>query len=51
MDNMAAFHRSVNLVINKKNIDDVGTILRRGMNDNKTFYSVFMDGLRKIGKI
>ncbi|NPU85421.1 MAG: hypothetical protein HPY65_13165 [Syntrophaceae bacterium] len=51
MDNMAAFHHSVNLVINKKNIDDVGPILRRGINDNKNFYAVFTDGLRKIGKI
>ncbi|MGV8078600.1 MAG: hypothetical protein AB2L22_00870 [Syntrophales bacterium] len=51
MDNMAAFHQSVNLVINKKNIDDVGAILRRGINDNKNFYSVFTDGLRKIGRI
>ncbi len=51
MDNMAAFHRSVNLVINRKNIDDAGGIIRRGINDSKNFYSVFMDGLRKIGKI
>lgn len=51
MDNMAAFHLSVNLIINKKNIDDVGPILRRGINDNKHFYSAFMDGMRKIGKL
>jgi DNA-binding NtrC family response regulator len=51
MDNMAAFNRSVNLVINTKNMEEVGAIIRRGMNDNKNFYSVFMEGLRKIGKL
>jgi DNA-binding NtrC family response regulator len=51
MDNMAAFNKSVNLVINPKNIQDIGTILKRGINDNTAFYRVFYEGLRKTGKI
>jgi len=50
MDNMAAFNNSVNLVINMKNIDDAGTILKRGTSDNAAFYRVFKDTLRKMGK-
>jgi len=50
MDNMAAFNKSVNLVINTKNIDDVGTILKRGISDNNAFYRVYKETLKKMGK-
>ncbi len=51
MDNMAAFNKSVNVVINQKNIDDVGTILKGAVADNASFYRVMQDTLRKMGKI
>lgn len=51
MDNMAAFHKSVNIVINLKNIDDVEAILRRAVSENTAFYRVFKDTLKKLGKI
>jgi CheY-like chemotaxis protein len=50
MDNMAAFNKSVNLLINTKNIDDVGTILKRGVSENAAFYRVFKETLKKMGK-
>ena len=51
MDNMAAFNKSVNVVINLKNIDDAGTILREAVADNAAFYHVMKDILKKMGRI
>jgi len=51
MDNMAAFNRSVNIVINRKSIDNVGEIIRQGVADNKAFYHVFQETLQKTGKV
>ena len=51
MDNMAAFNKSVNIVINLKNIDDVEAILRGAVSENTAFYRVFKDVLKKLGKI
>lgn len=50
MDNMAAFNNSVNLVINTKNIDDAGQIIKRGIADNAAFYHVFKETLKKKGR-
>jgi len=50
-DNMAAFNKSVNLIINTSNIDDVGTIIKRGVADNDAFYHIFKETLRKKGRI
>jgi CheY-like chemotaxis protein len=50
MDNMAAFNKSVNLMIHTKNIDDVATILKRGVSENAAFYRVFKETLVKMGK-
>ncbi len=51
MDNMAAFNQSVNIVINLKNIDEAGKIIKQGVADNKAFYHVFQETLQKMGKI
>jgi len=51
MDNMAAFNKSVNLIINLKNINQIEKILRRGVADNKTFYRVFKESLLKTGRV
>ena len=50
VDNMAAFNKSVNLVINTKNIDDVATIIKRGVSENNAFYRVFKESMQKLGK-
>ena len=50
MDNMAAFNKSVNVVINPKNIDDAGTILSGAIADNAAFYHVMKDVLKNMGR-
>jgi predicted Zn finger-like uncharacterized protein len=48
MDHMMAFNRSVNMVVNIKNIDEFGKVLSTGMTDNDMFYRVYRDTVRKI---
>lgn len=51
MDNMAAFNRSVNLIINLKNVDDFATVFKKGLADHTAFYQVFKETLKKTGKL
>lgn len=51
MDDMAAFNKSVNLTINTKNTDDIGTVIKRGVADNAAFYYVFKETLKKKRQI
>jgi CheY-like chemotaxis protein len=51
MDNMVAFNKSVNMIINKKNIDDFAAIIQRGLADNKAFYGIFKEALKKLGRV
>ena len=51
MDRMAAFNRSVNIVINIESIDNVATIIKRGVADNRAFYHIFQETLQKMGKV
>lgn len=50
MDNMMAFHASVNLIVNIKNIEDIGKILSRGITDTELFYRVFKETLKETGR-
>jgi len=50
MDNMGAFNKSVNIIISPKNLDDAGTILKRGISDNEAFYRIFKEAMTKTGK-
>ena len=50
MDNMMSLNKSVNMIINVKNIDDIGKILSRGITDNEYFYRIFKETLRETGK-
>lgn len=45
MDNMTAFQKSVNMVVNVDNIADIDKILRRGMADAGIFYQAYKDCL------
>lgn len=45
MDQMMAFQKSVNMVVNVDNIADFDKILRRGMADYGLFYQVYKDSL------
>jgi predicted Zn finger-like uncharacterized protein len=51
MDNMAAFNRSVNMIVNMKNIEEIEKILRRGIGDYEAFYRVYKRALLKAGRI
>jgi predicted Zn finger-like uncharacterized protein len=51
MDNMVALNKSVNLIINIKNIEDIGKILSRGITDNEYFYRIFKQTLKEVGRI
>ncbi|MBU4287344.1 MAG: zinc-ribbon domain-containing protein [Proteobacteria bacterium] len=51
MDNMAAFHESVNMVVNLKNINEIEKILKSGIADNAVFYRVLKEALTKIGRV
>ena len=46
-----AFNKSVNLMINKKNIDDFSINDPQGLADNKAFYGIFKETLKKLGRI
>jgi predicted Zn finger-like uncharacterized protein len=50
MDNMMALNKSANLIINIKNIEDIGKILSRGITDNEYFYRVFKTTLKEVGR-
>jgi predicted Zn finger-like uncharacterized protein len=50
MDNMMALNKSANLIINIKNIEDIGKILSRGITDNEYFYRVFKGALKEAGR-
>lgn len=51
MDNMMALNKSVNLIINVKNIEDIGKILSRGITDNEYFYRVYKETLKELGLV
>ena len=49
MDNMATYNQSANLIINTKNLNEAGQIIKSGINDNNAFYHVYKEILRKKG--
>jgi hypothetical protein len=50
MDQMMAFRYSVNIIVNDKNMDDFGKIIRRGLADHELFYRVLNDSLKSSGR-
>lgn len=50
LDNMAAFSKSVNAVINKSDMENLTNILKKSIADNEQFYKVYKEILRKLGK-
>lgn len=47
MDNMQAFHKSVNLIVNKQDIGNIEKILRQSIAEHDDFYRVFKEKLRR----
>jgi len=50
MDNMRAYNKSVNLIINRKELSEAGIIIKKEISDNKDFYFLFKETIRKFGK-
>jgi CheY-like chemotaxis protein len=48
LDNLEAFNKSVNLIINKRDIGGVEKILRQTMADHDEFYRIFKEKMRKL---
>jgi hypoxanthine phosphoribosyltransferase len=51
MDNMRAYNKSVNLVINTKEIVEATIILKKEIAENTDFYYLFKENIHKFGKI
>jgi CheY-like chemotaxis protein len=51
MDSMAAFRKSVNLVINKGDLKEIGAIIKHGVQENKVFYHTYTEVLRNKGRL
>jgi len=51
MDNLMAFNKSVNMILNVKNINDIEKILVGRTTDNDFFYRVYRDTMKKLGKV
>ena len=49
-DNMAAFNKSVNLIINKKNIADLSLILKRAIAENDLYFKILRETLKDEGR-
>jgi len=50
LDYMNTLNKSVNLIVNKEEIAEIGMILKREMEENEYFYHVYKDFQRKLGK-
>ena len=51
LDNMTAYNKSVNVIINKSQIDNVETIFKKSLAEHESFYHVFNGILRKQQKV
>lgn len=50
MDNMIAYNKSVNLILNKSQINDFVPIFKKATAEHEGFYHVYKAALRKAGK-
>jgi hypothetical protein len=50
LDNMTAFSKSVNAVINRQDLHNLVNIMRKSIADNEQFYKVYKETLRRLGK-
>ena len=51
MDNMKAFNKSVDVILNTENIADAGKILDRSMREKEFFYKVYNQTIEDLGLI
>jgi predicted Zn finger-like uncharacterized protein len=51
MDQMMAFNQSVDMIINLEDLSEFDKILARGQREKAAFYKVFMDTLKRAGRL
>ncbi len=51
MDSMMAFSMSANLIISSKDIENLTSVLKKGIADYKKFYKVYMDAMVEAGRL
>ena len=49
-DNMAAFNKSVNMIVGVSHMDEVEKVLKHGITENDIFYRVYKESLVKTGR-
>lgn len=50
LDNMMAYNKSVNLIINKQEANEFGPVFKKALNEHESFYHVYKEKLLKQGK-
>ena len=50
LNNMQAYQKSANVVINEKDLEKLGGILKKSISENEIFYKVYKETLNAIGK-
>jgi hypothetical protein len=50
LDNMMAFAKSANLVVNPDDLHNLPLILKKAISDHERFYKIFADTLKEVGK-
>ena len=50
LNNMQAFQKSANVVINEKDFEKLGDILKKSISENEIFYKVYKETLHAMGK-
>jgi len=49
-DNMMAFNKSVNLIVNLNDLNELEKVLKRSLKENEEFYRVLKGALKKVGR-
>jgi hypothetical protein len=50
LNNMQAYQKSANVVINVKDLEKLGVILKKSISENENFYKVYKETLNAMGK-
>jgi hypothetical protein len=50
LNNMQAYQKSANVVINEKDLEKLGDILKKSISENEIFYKVYKETLNVMGK-
>lgn len=51
MDQMTAFNKSVDLIINLENLNELEKILTRAIKQKEAFYRIFKESMKKAGRV